>query len=226
MSITQGLIYASSSTVDPSSQGGFNGGGNVWAQTDTGDWYVRNSTNTAWTIWGHGDQQSLGMYPLSGGAGGGLLTGNTGLMTSNGATPFASSPTVTNRNTQVAALSDISTLQNTLFSLIEEIVSQTVSTITPLSLGPNIVIAFGVLTPSPYNQIMFLPFSGLIYSDGTSVKSSDCRGFASLNFSPLDLDYASGVLQKNDNQGMSWQAYRASEGFSINYQIIAIRPNT
>lgn len=229
MSITNGLIYISPSSQDPSGQPGFNGAGNFWSQTDTGNWYVRNSSNTGWTIVGSGDQTSFGLYPLSGGAGSGAITGNTGLMTADGNTPFATAPTVTNRNSQIATLADLASLQTNLQTLINESVSQSVAGIVTPGINASIVIVNGTLGPAAtYAGILQLPFSGLVYPDGTAVQSGDCHGFASTN-SIVSSGIDSIFLIPQDTRGMSWQSYATNLTptlfpVSLNYQIIAIKP--
>jgi hypothetical protein len=231
MSITNALIYSSPSSQDPSGQPGFSGAGNIWAQNDTGVWYIRNSTNTGWTIVGSGDQTSFGLYPLSGGAGSGAITGNTGLMTADGNTPFAIPPTVTNRNSPIATLADLASLQTNLQTLINESVAQSVSGIVTPGINSSIVIINGTLGPAAtYLTILQLPFSGLVYPDGTSVQLADCHGFASTNtLGAGGADTALVYLIPQDTRGMSWQSYyeNAVSSFfptSINYQIIAIKP--
>ena len=231
MSITNGLIYVSPSSQDPSGQSGFNGAGNFWAQTDTGNWYVRNSSNTGWTIVGSGDQTSFGLYPLSGGAGSGAITGNTGLMTADGNTPFAIPPTVTNRNSQIATLADLASLQTNLQTLINESVAQSVAGIVTPGINASIVIVNGTLGPgATYTTILQLPFAGLVYPDGTAVQLADCHGFASQNQDSLPgTIMAHYHLYPQDTRGMSWQAYftdssPANYPAIINYQIIAIKP--
>ena len=231
MSITNGLIYTSPSSQDPSGQPGFNGAGNIWAQNDTGVWYIRNSTNTGWTIVGSGDQTSFGLYPLSGGAGSGAITGNTGLMTADGNTPFAIPPTVTNRNSPIATLADLASLQTNLQTLINESVAQSVSGIVTPGINSSIVIVSGTLGPAAtYLTILQLPYAGLVYPDGTSVQLADCHGFASMNMGAaagVQIDY--NYLLPQDARGMSWQCYIGTSPSAflpanLNYQIIAIKP--
>jgi len=229
MSITNGLIYVSPSSQDPQGQPGFNGSGNIWAQIDTGNWYIRNSTNTGWTIMGSGDQTSLGLYALSGGAGSGAITGNTGLMEADGSTPFAISPTVTNRNSTIATLADLSIVQSNIQTLINESVAQSISGISTPSITSSILIVSGTLGPAAtYLTIMQLPFSGLVYPDGTSVQLADCHGFASMDTGSGSFEINTMNIIPQDARGMSWQCYTDySTGHapaSMNYQIIAIKP--
>ena len=226
MSITNGLIYQSPSSQDPSGQGGFNGAGNIWMQTDTGNWYVRNSTNSGWTLVGSGDQTSFGLFPLSGGAGSGAITGLTGLMTSDGNTPFAVPPTVTNKSSVLATLYDLSLVQTNLQALINETAAQYISGISAPGVNSNITIYQGVIGPGAlYTTVLSLPYSGWTYADGTAVQLSDCHGIASVNLMTFTAGDAL-WLTPQDTQGMSWQCYSGATKIpgSINYTIIAIRP--
>ena len=228
MSISNGLLYSSPSSQDPSGQQGFSGAGNVWAQNDTGVWYVRNSTNTGWVLIGSGDQSSFGLYPLSGVSGSGAITGNTGLMTADGNTPFAVPPTITSKTSVIATLADLASLQTNFQTLINESVAQSVSGIVTPGINSSIIIISGTLGPgATYSTVLSLPFSGLVYPDGTSVQLADCHGFASSNTQnpagQADIVY----LIPQDTRGMSWQCYCHQSGGntpgSINYQIIAIK---
>jgi hypothetical protein len=165
------------------------------------------------------------MYPLSGGAGYGTITGNSGLITSDGATPFAIPPTVTNRSSPLASMQDISNLQTNLVSLISDIVTQSVGNVTTTTLGANIAMKVGTMGPaSPYMATMQLPYSGMTYLDGTAVKASDCHGFASINSWVRSAGPGASLIAQ-DPQGMSWKAYDTygATGLVINFRIIAIR---
>jgi len=227
MSITNANIYTSPSSQDPSGVGGFTGAGNIWAQSDTGIWLTRNSTNTAWVPIGSGDQQSFGLMPLSGGAMSGALTGNSSMMTADGSTPFAVPPNVTSRNSLMATLADLSALQNNLSALISETVSQAVAGIPVPGVNSNISIAVtqldGQLTPSPYNAWVTLPYQSMVYSNGVSVRLAECHGFAS----PGTIPTSGGpiyYLTPQDSRGMTWQSYVDGPNLAMafNYLIIAI----
>ena len=232
MSITNALIYSSPSSQDPSGQPGFSGAGNIWAQNDTGVWYIRNSTNTGWTILGSGDQTSFGLYPLSGGAGSGAITGNTGLMTADGNTPFAIPPTVTNRSSVIATLADLASLQTNLQTLITEIVSQSISSIQTPGVKSSIASFTGTVNPgATYLTVLTLPLAGLVYPDGSAVAQADCFGFASIGNATFSIAGSVTLfLQPQDTRGMSWICYSSDGGGNhpagIVYQIIAIKPTS
>ena len=232
MSITTASVYSSPSSQDPSGQGGFTGAGNLWAQTDTGLWFVRNSANTNWTLIGSGDQASFGLYSLAGGAGSGAITGDTGLMTADGSTPFAISPTVTNRNSPIATLADLATMQSNLQTLINETVAQSIAGIPVPGVNSSIIISSGTIGPgATYNTTLSLPYQGLVYPDGTAVALADCYGFASHNTVYLPGTNNNVYLLPQDSRGMTWWCYASINlstniPFIANYQIIAIKPNT
>ena len=226
MAITTANIYVSPSSQDPSGVGGFTGAGSLWSQTDTGVWLVRNSTNTAWVPIGSGDQQSFGLMPASGGAMSGAVSGTTNLMTADGNTPFAIPPTITSKSSLLASLADLSTLQNTILTLINEIVTQAVAGVSIPSLYTSLSFATtsvgGPITPTPsYNTTMSLPWQTMIYGDGTSVQQSECHGFACINAYPG----GNGVtyLLPQDSQGLSWQCYQATTAVPFNYFIVAVK---
>lgn len=238
MSFTYGAIWTSLSSQDPSGQGGFTGAGNIWVQTDTGLWFVRNSSNTGWTAIGSGDQSAFGLVPLSGAALSGAITGATNLMTADGATPFAVPPTITSKSSVAASLYDLSQVQANLQLLITETVAQQVSSIPVPGLRSNMAFKEGQILidttiSANYAQVLSLPFAGMVYPDGTAVAQGDCYGIASQalnNWISNNGDALTLTLTPADTRGMSWQCWCTRVGTAnwpgnINYQIIAIKPN-
>jgi len=241
MSITNGAIWTSPSSQDPSGQGGFTGAGNIWAQNDTGNWYVRNMANTAWTLLGSGDQQSFGLMPLSGGAMSGALTGSTGLMTADGSTPFAVPPTVTSKSSVIASMADLTALQNNIVTLINQTVAQSLSSLPSFGIRSNMAFSYGTVTSTQVTStpvILNLPYSGMTYPDGTAVALADCFGFASIQNVMTGTSASAyqtalipqGTTTNNFYNGMQWVCFNfispsTYSGGTLNYLIIAIKPN-
>lgn len=226
MAITTANIYVSPSSQDPSGTGGFTGAGSLWSQSDTGIWLVRNSTSTGWVTIGSGDQPSFGLMPASGGAMSGSVSGTTNLMTADGNTPFAIPPTITSKSSLLASMLDLSNLQTTMTTLIQQIVTQAIAGIYIPSINTSLSFATtrvsGQITPTPaYNTTMTLPWQTMVYGDGTSVQQSECHGFACVEAFPG----GNGVtyLVPQDSQGLSWQCYQSTTAVPFNYFIIAVK---
>ncbi len=143
--------------------------------TDTGNFYVSNSSATAWVLVGSVNSPNLGMLPLTGGT----MTGNVA-----GATGWApnDSPNFTTtaklNGVTLATSTDLSTTSTTILNSIAPKISEAVaSTTSGITVKANIAMASGILeftTATP--QTIPLP----TYSDGTTANQADCKWFIGL----------------------------------------------
>lgn len=211
------------------------GGGNVWYQTDTNLYLIRNKAGTAWVPMGYGDQIGLGMLAQSGGAMSGAILGTT-LVTADGTTAIAKPPESLAQNSIIATIADINALQSYLVGLIQTITAQSIGVIPSPGLRANIVFAFGTAGPAvggatnPVNLNTIITSLGLTYQDGTVVQSSDCYGFATMNHIGNNGGGTSAIsnLSMSDTKGMIWVAWYNSNNVLVattfEYMIIAIKP--
>ena len=229
--MASGTFY--NSMGEPTSQFGQ---GNIWYQTDTSLYLIRNYNNTAWIPMGYGDQIGLGMLASSGGAMNGLITGSS-LVTADGLTPIAVPPESLAQNSPIASLADLQALETYFLTVIKNTVNNSLSNIPTSGLNANMVFHIGITGPAAtYNTIInlntLIPTLGLTYADGTIVQASDCYGFASISYvtnmsGSLALNF---TLTQNDTKGMQWTAYytTANSPYNlpspINYLIIAFKP--
>lgn len=138
--------------------------------TDTGNFYVSNSTATAWVLVGSVNSPNLGMLPLTGGT----MTGNVA-----GATGWApnDSPNFTTtaklNGVTLATTTDLSTTQTTVLNSIAPKISEAVAATTSgITVKSNIARAVGLLTfTTAATQTIPLP----TYTDGTTAAESDCK---------------------------------------------------
>ncbi len=143
--------------------------------TSTGNFYVSNSSATAWVQIGNVNNPNLGMLPLTGGT----MTGNVA-----GATGWApiDSPnfttTVKLNGLSLATQSDLSTTQTTVLNSIAPKISEAVAAVTTsITTAANIAMASGILTfNSAVTQTVPLP----TFSDGTTASESQCKWIVSL----------------------------------------------
>ena len=115
--------------------------------TDTGNFYVSNSTATAWVLVGSVNSPNLGMLPLTGGT----MTGNVA-----GATGWApnDSPNFTTtaklNGVTLATSTDLPTTQTSVLNTIAPKISEAVAAVTSgITTASNIAIASGLLTLLP-----------------------------------------------------------------------------
>ncbi len=143
--------------------------------TSTGNFYVSNSSATAWVQIGNVNNVNLGMLPLTGGT----MTGNVA-----GATGWApnDSPNFTTtaklNGLTLATQSDLSTTQTTVLNSIAPKISEAVAAVTTgITTAANVAMASGVLTfTSATPQTIPLP----TFSDGSSASEAQCKWMVGL----------------------------------------------
>jgi len=144
--------------------------------TDTGNFYVSNSTATAWILVGNVNSPNLGMLPLTGGT----MTGNVA-----GATGWApnDSPNFTTtaklNGLPLATTSDLANtstnILNTIAPKISEAVAATTSSIT---VKGSIAKTSGILFCADSSHPVTIPLP--TYPDGTTANESDCTWWVGL----------------------------------------------
>lgn len=144
--------------------------------TDTGNFYVSNSSATAWILVGSVNSPNLGMLPLTGGT----MTGNVA-----GATGWApnDSPNFTTtaklNGLTLATNSDLANtstnILNTIAPKISEAVAATTSSIT---VKGSIAMGSGILFCANSTSPVTIPLP--TYPDGTTASESDCKWWVGL----------------------------------------------
>lgn len=221
-----GNVYIQASSVDP----GAVGYGYEWAQTDTGNIYVRNVANSAWVIKGNTDQTYLGNLNRGGGTMTGPITGAHGLAPLSGA-DFTTPPTI-NGNT-IPTKDYVDTRDNYVLSQISTQVAAAIAAMPGVSITDNMVVWTGtVAAATTWSDPLVIPITRT-YPDGTTILKTDCQSFASMNFASVPINSGSSfsfTLNQVDN--MTWQAYTIGgpssthTAASINYIVIAIKPGS
>jgi len=138
--------------------------------TDTGNFYVSNSTATAWVLVGSVNSPNLGMLPLTGGT----MTGNVA-----GATGWApnDSPNFTTTakllGVPLATTTDLANTQTSVLNTIAPKISEAVAAVTTgITTAANIAMASGLLYfTSAATQTIPLP----TFSDGTTCPEASCK---------------------------------------------------
>ncbi len=212
--------------------------GNIWYQTDTSLYLIRNYANTAWLTLGYGNLPGLGYLAKSGGPMMGAITGST-LVTADGLTAIAKPPESLAQNSLIATMADVQALETYITALIKTTALSSISSLPTSGLNANIVIyigrapaAAGYLTPINLNTLV--PSLGLVYQDGTIVQAADCYGFATMGaLNPVGGALSNaGYLIMNDTKGMIWTCYTNSANSPynlpnpINYMLIAFKPGS
>lgn len=221
-----GFRYIQSSTMDP----GAVGFGYQWAQTDTGNLYERNTSNTAWVIVGNINQTYLGQLNRGGGTTTGAILGAHGLMPLAGA-DFTSAPTINGNVITTQAYVD--QRDNYVLSQISPQVQAALASLPGTSINSNVVIWTGQAggSQSPYNANIVIPITET-YPDGTTIQKADCQSFASIGYGGWQSnngDALAFTLTQVDN--MTWQAFVQRDVLffwpaMIDYIVIAIKPGS
>ena len=228
-----GSTYIQASSSDP----GAVGFGYSWAQTDTGVILYRNTSNTAWVTLGATTSTNLGLTPKSGATMVGALTGAHGLMPVDASVNFTGLPHVAGSyNSDVALVTDLTTLQTGIDSQISAQVQQALASLPSVGLNSNICHWSGTAggSQSPANTTpVAIPITGT-YADGSSPIASECIVFASA--STLSWPSPAGgaiacYLQMYNSDPLQWLCYTFEANGSgytagiVNYTVIAIKQN-
>jgi len=139
--------------------------------TDTGNFYVSNSSATAWVLVGSVNSPNLGMLPLAGGTMTGNVAGATG-WAPNDSPNFTTS--VKLNGVDLATTTNLSDTSTAILNSIAPKITQAIaSTSSSITVKGSIAIAQGLLTPLSVNATIVIPQP--LYPDGTSANLSDCK---------------------------------------------------
>lgn len=142
---------------------------------DTGNFYVSNSSATAWVLIGNVNSTNLGMLPLTGGTLTGAIAGATGLAP-NDSPDFTTTAKL--GGVQLATVTDLSNTQTTVLNTIAPKVSEAIASVTSgITTAANIAMASGLLTfTSAVAQTIPLP----VFSDGSTAPEASCKWMVAL----------------------------------------------
>lgn len=146
--------------------------------TDTGNFYVSNSTATSWILVGSVNSPNLGMLPLTGGTMTGNIAGATG-WAPNDSPNFTTTAKLA--GVPLATTTDLSNTQTTVLNTIAPKISEAVAAVTTgITTAANIAMASGLLTfTSSATQTIPLP----TFSDGTTAAEASCKWMVGLTSS-------------------------------------------
>jgi hypothetical protein len=155
--------------------------------TDTGNFYVANSTATAWVLVGSVNSPNLGMLPLTGGTMTGNVAGATG-WAPNDSPNFTTSAKL--NGVDLATTTNLSDTSTTILNGIAPKITEAIaSTSSGLTVKSNIARDVGLLTFTDTTpQTIPLP----IYPDGTTASESDCKWIAFLVGNSVSGNWAMG----------------------------------
>lgn len=168
-----GNIYTNPSSSDP----GAVGYGYGWFQSDTGNMYWRNTTNTAWVLAGNTDQTYMGLLSRSGGTMTGAILGAHGLMPTSGG-DFSVAPTITGNT--IATVPYVDAQVAAVNATISTQIAQAIASIPGLSVASKLAIGCGISSQitmsggvtSTGTYTIPLP----TYGDGTTATQAEVTG--------------------------------------------------
>lgn len=168
-----GNCYTNPSSSDPGSVGF----GYLWAQSDTGSLYWRNTSNTAWVLSGNVNQTYLGQLSRAGGTMTGAILGAHGLMPVAGG-DFTVAPTIL--GDAIATVPYVNTQMDDLRAQLNVQIAQAIASIPGLSVSSKLAIGIGssgpiTFTGSPIGTGYYtVPLP--VYGDGTTAGPGDVVG--------------------------------------------------
>lgn len=190
MPIVAGFRY-----VQPDDPGAV-GEGFEWINTDTGDWSMRNASDTAWVLIGNTNLQNVGLVPITGTTMTGPLTGATGMAGIN-------QPDFHNGakrdGYELARMADLAAFRAEILATIQGRVNGVLAQAT----GGAGSAKYKVLFKSAITETLSLStlvgngfnlgavISGMTYSDGTTVAVDQLQGYG-VAFAGYALGSASG----------------------------------
>ena len=161
-----GNTYIGISAEDPGSVGF----GHFWAQSDTGNYYARDTGDASWVFIMNLDQLNGGMLPLSGGTMSGAILGAHGLMPLSGG-DFTAAPTI--NGNEIATQAYVTTQINWVLTQINAVVAQSLASI-PRSMTNQIAVQAGVSPVLSNGGTFTLPLP--VYGDGTTASPAEVAG--------------------------------------------------
>lgn len=131
------------------------GFGNEWRVPTTGNMYIRNTSNTSWTLIGNANSAYIGNAPTTTFTTSGAITGPTGWA------PIASPDFINScklNGVNVATVNDLATMRKSINSSIDALISEEISVYTSgYSTGAMIASVCGTLEVDAYDDPFVLP---------------------------------------------------------------------
>lgn len=206
-----------------------------WCNPVSGNIKIRNSLNTAWTLYGNVDVDRLGLASRSGYTASGNITGVTDWATLN-SPAFTTSATIDGIN--IATVNNVTNAKNMLNAIINSRVTTAINSYQRLlSVSDSVALGSGVLqfaygSSPPAAQTIPLP---VFASDSVEAEEDQCAWMVAPTYFALEDDTinASGlrrvVFSANPITNRTFYATTYSEGASeyrvchIGYIIIGVR---
>lgn len=160
--------------------------GKTWLGSSSGNLYIRNTTNSAWTPIGNIDSANLGSLPATGGAVSGNITGNPGWAASDFHN-FATTASIA--GVSIATINDVTSRITALEALIGQQISNAVATYASgLTFRDRIAVRAGRQMGATWDIPIVLPIqytdednpTVMQYGDGTAVDPSECVWMVSI----------------------------------------------
>lgn len=173
--------------------------------TSTGNFYVSNSSATAWVLVGSVNSPNLGMLPLTGGTMTGAITGATGWATLD-SPDFTTSAKL--GGVDLVTATSLSSTSTTILDSISPKINEAVAGISAsFSVKGSVASAVGTLTfTTSATQTIPLP----TYQDGTTAAESDCKWFAFFIGTSINGTFVAswpcGRSDSNGDTGLVWSA--------------------
>jgi len=162
-----GNTYIGISAENPGSVGF----GYFWAQSDTGNYYARDTGDASWVFIMNLDQLNGGMLPLSGGTMSGAILGAHGLMPLSGG-DFTAAPTISGN--EIATQDYVTTQINWVLTQINALIAQSLASIPGVSVTNQVAVLAGISPTLSNNGTYTLPLP--VYGDGTTATQAEVAG--------------------------------------------------
>lgn len=174
-----------------------------WANTSTGNLYIRNTTDTAWVLIGNIDNASLGNVPITGATMTGALNGVTGWAPLD-APNFTTSTKL--GGIDLATVNDLSAMETAIYNALDSKISSAISSSTA-TITVNSKIA--KLTGDGYKQysdsdqtftipLPTYPGSGETAAEADCVWMASIVGIAAHNSSVSNYDWTFKLVESPD----------------------------
>ena len=223
-----GNTYIGISAEDPGSVGF----GYFWAQSDTGNYYARDTGDASWVFIMNLDQLNGGLLPLSGGTMSGAILGAHALMPLAGG-DFTAAPTI--NGNEVTTIPYVTTQINWVLTQINVLIAKSLASIPGVSVTNQIAVLSGITGTLANDATFTLPLP--VYGDGTSATPAEVAG--KYGAWPGGVSGADGVVKRaittfyvieTAPNSMTFTIHSANtetavpaSGYNIGYIIVAIR---
>lgn len=185
--MAQGVVYVQEE--DP----GAVGFGNEWRVPSTGNCYVRNPSNSAWTYFGNANQVNGGFATKDGFTLTGALTGPTGWAPSS-SPDFTTSLTIAGVN--AATVNDLSALRKLVDASMDARIAEQMAVFTSaVSINDSFAFGQGIIVGSTYDDPIVVP-APQFTSDGTTASSTNST--INLMITPMYAVGTGGVKYRNE----------------------------